>query len=249
MDLKTKTNEDCFRDESKHCIECLRSSILFSSISDKDFTCFHEAAQSRFYKKGKLLFLEQEPAEFFYIICYGWIKLFHTLPDGTEAIVDMLTRGHVVGFGALFENRLHTSNAQAAEDIHLLCIPLGLLEDQMRHSPTLTYSMLAGVSRIYRRHCTELALNSVRRVPQRVGSFLLRFCPEGKDGGITFELPFDKTLIAHTLGMTRGSFSRALNTLRHKTAVRIIGNRVEIDSVQQLEHFVHGPLTANGGNE
>lgn len=227
----------------------LKNTHLFSKLSDEEIACFYDASQQKSYEKGKILYLEEEPAKFFYVICSGWIKLFHTLPDGHEIVIDMLTAGHVIGAGNIFERGLHTSNAQIVEDVQLICIPLSLLSKQIHLNSTLALNMLASISRLYRRQCTEIAFHSARRVPQRVGNFLLRLCPDGKKTGIVLHLPYDKTLIAQILGMTRGSFSRALNILRIKTSIRIIGTRVEIDSIELLTNFVYGSLAIKSASE
>ena len=227
----------------------LKNTPLFSKLSDKEIGCFYDASQHKSYEKGKILYLEEEPAKFFYVICSGWIKLFHTLSEGNEIIVDMIRAGHVLGAGNIFERGLHTSNAQVVEDVQLISIPLSLLSKQIRLNSTLALNMLTYISRLYRRHCTEIALNSTRSAPQRIGNFLLRLCPDGKKTGVVLHLPYDKTLIAHTLGMTRGSFSRALNILRLKTSIRVIGTRVEIDSTEQLASFVYGSLAIKPASE
>jgi CRP-like cAMP-binding protein len=98
------------------------------------------------------------------------------------------------------------------------------------------------MSRHHRRHYDEIALNATQNAPQRIGCFLLRLCPAGKKKGIVFHLPYDKALVAYTLGMKSATFSRALNILRQKTAIRIQGTCVEIDSVEQLVEFVYGPI-------
>src|SRR5271156_2855556 len=106
----------------EHSLGCLRGASLFSNLSEQELTCFHDAAHARSYKKGKILYIQNEPAEFFYIICGGWIKLFHTMPEGEEVIVDMLTTGHMVGESAIFELGRHTSSAQVIEDVSVLSI-------------------------------------------------------------------------------------------------------------------------------
>ena len=87
----------------EHSLGCLRGASLFANLSETEIACFDGAAQSRTYKKGKILYLEGEKAEFFYVICGGWIKLFHATAEGEEVIVDMLTTGHMVGESAVFE--------------------------------------------------------------------------------------------------------------------------------------------------
>ncbi|MDX2027952.1 MAG: Crp/Fnr family transcriptional regulator [Alphaproteobacteria bacterium] len=195
-------------------------------------------------KKEKFYILRRNRQNFFYVICGGWIKLFHTTQEGEEIVVDMLTAGHMVGESAIFEHGHHTSSAQVVEDVQLLSIPAKMLKEQIRLSPTLALSMLSSMSRHHRRHYGEIALNAMQSAPQRIGTFLLRLCPRDEKKGIVFHLPYDKTLIAYTLGMKGATFSRALNILRQKTGIRIMGTRIEIDSVEQLIKFVYGSLAS-----
>lgn len=222
----------------------LRGAVLFSILSDFEISLFLAAAQARTYKKGKLLYVEGDPAEYFYVICSGWIKLFHTMHEGDEVIADMLTIGHLVGESAVFEKDHYACSALVVEDVQLLSIPLRVLKNQIANSQILALSMLSAMSRHHRRHYGEMALNATQSAPKRVGCFLLRLCPRDKKTDIVFHLPYDKTLIADTLGMQGATFSRALNILRIKTGLRIKGTSVEIDSAARLIKFVYGPLAA-----
>ncbi|MDR3425398.1 MAG: Crp/Fnr family transcriptional regulator [Alphaproteobacteria bacterium] len=226
---------------SRHAPDALRDALLFSSLSDEELACFHNAAQFRSYKKGKILYLQDEPADFFYVIRNGWVKLFHTMPEGEEIIIDMLSYGSTVGESAVFEHGAHTSSAQVVEDVQLFSIPSALLKEQIKINPALALGMLSSLSQHYRKHYSEMALNAMQTAPQRIGCFLLRLCPESEGSAIVF-LPYDKNLIAYVLGMRGATFSRALNMLRQKAGIRIDGTRVEIDSVEQLTKFTYGPF-------
>jgi CRP-like cAMP-binding protein len=228
--------------QTKQFSDCLRGASLFSNLSDRELACFQNTAQMRPYKRQKILYLQGEPAEFFYVIKSGWVKLFHTMPEGEEVIVDMLTTGHMVGENSIFEQGCHTSSAQVIEDVQLLSISSRTLKEQISLNPSLALGMLSSMSRHHCRHYSLIALNAMQSAPQRIGCFLLRLCPSDKKNHITFHLPYDKALIAKTLGMEGATFSRALNILRRKTAIRISGSRVEIDSVEQLAKFVYGSL-------
>jgi CRP-like cAMP-binding protein len=228
----------------EYSLGCLRGALLFSNLSDEEIACFQNVAHTRSYKKGKILYLQEEAADFFYVICNGWIKLFHATQEGEEVVVDMLTTGHMVGESAIFEHGRHTSSAQVVEDVQLVSIPSSLLKEQVRLNSKLALGMLSLMSRHHRRHYDEIALNIMQNAPQRVGGFLLRLCLPEKKKDIILHLPYDKTLIASNLGMKNATFSRALDILREKTAIRINGSRVEIDSVERLVEFVYGPLAA-----
>ncbi len=225
--------------------DCLRQASFFCNLTDAELATFQNAAQHRTYNKGKVIYLQGEPAEYFYVINSGWIKLFYTLPEGDEVIIDILTRGNLVGENAIFENGAHTTSAQVVEDVSLLSIPSRVLKDQICNNRTLALSMLSSMSSYHRRYCGEMALNEMQSAPQRIGRFLLRFCSEKKHN-IVFHLPFEKTLIADLLGMSGATFSRALNILRRKTGMRIKGSRVEIDDFDELANYVHGSLATHG---
>ncbi len=223
--------------------------MLFADLSDDDLACFVRAAQARSYPKGKILYLQGEEATHFYIICSGWIKLFHTTQEGEEVIVDMLTCGYMVGEGAIFEQSHHTSSAEVIEDVLLLSIPASVLKDQIGQSPTLARNMLSSMSRQHRRHYDTMAVNVTQSAPERIGGFLLRLCVVDEKKSAVLYLPYDKTLIATTLGMKGATFSRALNVLREKAGVHVRGDRVEINSVEQLAKFVYGPLAPKYASE
>jgi CRP-like cAMP-binding protein len=242
MKSAARTSEGRLTGHPQYSLGCLRGAALFSHLSDKEIACFDEAAQARSFKKGQLLYLQEEPAKFFYVMCGGWIKLFHTTQEGEEIVVDMLTAGDMVGESAIFADGCHTSSAQIVEDAHVLSIPAKLLKQQIGLNPVLALNMLLSMSSHHRRHYGEIALNAMQTAPQRVGCFLLRRCPLGKKKNVILHLPYDKTLIAYTLGMKGATLSRALNILRQKTGIRIKGSRVEIDSVAHLAKFVYGPL-------
>ena len=223
-------------------LDCLREASLFSNFTDKEIARFRGAVPSRSYKKHEILYLEHKPAKLFYVIRSGWIKLFRTMPDGQEVIVDMLTANDMFGESAIFEQDRHMCSAQVIEDAQLISIPSKLLNEQIRLNSKLALNMLSFMSRHHRHHCGELAFNTTRSAPQRIGLFLLKLCQRNQKDGTILHLPYDKTLIADTLGMRPATFSRALNILRQKTAIRINGSRVEMDSVERLAKFVYGSL-------
>lgn len=213
---------------------------LLSNLTAHEIAQFQNSMQLRLYKKNCIIYLESEDANFFYMINSGWIKLFRTMPDGQEVIIDMLTKGQMFGENAIFVAEHHVCSAQVVEDVQLTTVPANLLREQIRQVPALALNMLSNMSKHHRRHYGELAFNAMLDAPQRVGCFLLRLCNCGSRDVATFNLPYDKTLIADTLGMKGATFSRALNILRRESDVRVHDTLVKVGSVQKLAEFVYG---------
>ena len=49
------------------------------------------------HKKGRLLFIHEDPADRYYFVVKGWVKLFRETLDGTQAVVDILGAGCFLG--------------------------------------------------------------------------------------------------------------------------------------------------------
>ncbi len=228
---------------TKKCTSCdfLKNLSLFSSLPDKEVQVFAEAAHIKSYKKGQYLYMEGDEAKYFYVMCSGWLKLLHVTEDGEEIVIAMLTRNNITGESAVFEQGNFASTAQIVEDAQILSIPIALLKEQMSVSTQLALNMLTSMIQYQRRHEMQVEQFLLYSAPQRVGCFILGLCPvqEQKDG-VEIELPYDKTLIANTLGMKGPTFSRALNMLRDETGTRISGSRVTVDSMKRLLKFVDG---------
>jgi len=214
---------------------------LFANLLDEEMRRFADAAQIKNYKKGNLIYLEGEQANYFYIICEGWIKLYRTTEDGEEMGLAVLTKNSITGENALFEEGCYTSSAQAVEDALILSIPFPLLKEQLRVDTQLAFNMLTSMVQYRRFHELQQEQYFLYSAPQRIGCFLLGLCPALEQiDGVVLNLPYDKTLIASTLGMKGATFSRALNILRKETGIHISGTRVTIDSMARLLKFVNG---------
>jgi CRP-like cAMP-binding protein len=95
--------------------------------------------------------------------------------------------------------------------------------------------MLVSMVQYQRRHEMQLEQYLLYSAPQRIGCFLLGLCPVLEQiDGVVLTLPYDKMLIASTLGMRGATLSRALNILRDETSLQISDSRVTIDSMARL---------------
>ncbi len=228
---------------SKQCSSCdyLKKITLFANLPERDVKSFTDAAHLKSYKKGQTLYLEGEDATHFYVICSGWLKLFHVTEEGEEVNLAVLTASNITGDSSIFENGRYASSAQVVEDAQILSIPIALLKEQMRSNNQLAHNMLTSMIKYQRRHELQLEQYLHYSAPQRIGCFLLALCPVlDQIDGVELELPYDKTLIASTLGMKGATFSRALNMLRLETGLHISGTHVTIASIQRLKKFVDG---------
>lgn len=188
-------------------------------------------------EKGQVMFTHQEPANNFYIILNGWVKLFRETLDGAQAVVDILHHDHMFGETSIFENDIYPFSAEAAEPSTLISMPLSVLKGEIETNPKMAHAMLAAMARYRKQQDQELEHRTLQTAPQRLGCFLLRLADQKACGPIIIHLPYDKTLVASRLGMQPETFSRALTRLREATGIQVKGATIEMDSLEQLTSF------------
>ncbi|HET7619648.1 MAG TPA: cyclic nucleotide-binding domain-containing protein, partial [Vicinamibacterales bacterium] len=61
---------------------------VFSRLALRDRRTIAEAASLKRYHKGQTIFSESAPADAFYTIASGRVKIFKTLPSGKDVILE-----------------------------------------------------------------------------------------------------------------------------------------------------------------
>jgi CRP-like cAMP-binding protein len=210
---------------------------LFSKASDKLLDQFVAAAQVRTYDKGSVLFLQDDPASYFYVIVSGWVKLFRNTSEGDEAVIDMLSDNSMFGETAILEDNICTYGASVTDNAVLISLPVSLLKSSIETDSSLALSMLSALSKHRIRQTKELEGMTLKNASQRLGCFMLRLCNESDEENVILRLPYDKSLIAARLGMKSETFSRALNKLRAETDIHVSGSTVTVPWVEQLSDY------------
>lgn len=190
----------------------------------------------RVYEKSAVLFQQGEPANAFFLILDGWVKIYRLTPDGNEAVVGVFRRGETFAEAAIFLSGRYPVSAEVVVTSRLLRIDGELLRRRIREQPDLALSMLASCSHHLKFLVEQIEQIKLLSAPQRLADFLVRLC-SCQSGGCTIELPYEKSLIASRLGMKPESLSRALAKLKPMGVV-VDRDHVQIADVAALHEFV-----------
>lgn len=216
--------------------QIIRSTPLFGALPQDVAQSLIGTQTVREYEKGALLFQQGEPANSFYVVIDGWVKLYRITPDGSEAVVGVFRRGETFAEAAMFLGGRYPVSAEVVTASRLLRIDGDLLRRRIREQPDLALSMLASASYHLKALVEQIEQIKLLSAPQRIADFLIRLC-HVREGGCTIELPYEKTLIASRLGMKPESLSRAIGKLR-PLGVTVDRERVSIVDVDLLVRFV-----------
>lgn len=207
---------------------------LFKNVAPEFLDQLKSASSTHDYAKGHVVFMQDDVAEWFYVVNSGWIKLFRQTLDGDEVIIDILPAGTLFGETELFSNHSFANSAEVVQDAKITAYPMSLLRNQISSDPSFAVQMLEHILHGQREQTKEIEHRTIMNASQRLGCFLLRLINVKKHGPVVLHLPYDKTLIASRLGMQSETFSRALARLKADLGVRVKGATIEIDSMDAL---------------
>ncbi|SEK74132.1 Crp/Fnr family transcriptional regulator [Halomonas daqiaonensis] len=220
---------------SHDALTAVRKVPLFRGLEDDTLVLLVDGALERRYRRGIELFREGEPADRFYVVLDGWVKLFRESPEGHECVVGLCTGGESFAEAAMFDRLGFPVNASVAEDARLLVFTADHFLATLRQHHELALNLLANLSSMLRYLVRQLDQLTNQPTYQRLAAFIVSLCPRSA-GPANVCLPCDKLLIAGWLGMKPESFSRAMARLK-EVGVHCERNYVRIDDIAALREF------------
>lgn len=214
---------------------------LFAGLRPETVSGLLQGSAPRTRSKGQMLFEQGDPARAFYIVLDGWVKVFRPSIVGDEAVFGVFTSGETFGEAAMFIQGRYPAAAQVVEEARMIAVHAEVFRKRVLDEPNLAFQMLAAMSRHLHSLVNQVEQLQTRSSAQRLAQFLVSLAPVSV-GAAVVGLPYDKSLIAHRLGMKPESLSRAFVRLRSQ-GVTTDGNRVIVNDIGQLREYGEtGPL-------
>jgi CRP/FNR family transcriptional regulator, dissimilatory nitrate respiration regulator len=215
--------------------ELLRNLPLFQQLPEPVLASLLATATIRSVERGTDLFVQGDPADRFFVVLEGWVKLYRINRDGAEAVVSMVNAGESFAEAAMFAQASFPVCAQAVTDVRVVAITAQAFARCVQADVGTAFAMLGSLSMRLRTLVQQIEQLQIQSAPQRVGSFLLKMCPAGSDNA-SFMLPVEKSLVARRLGIQPETFSRALAKLR-PIGVEVQGAVVSVSDIDALRDF------------
>lgn len=216
-------------------LQLLRQHYLFASFSEAELGQLVEHIRLQRIVTERVLFQHGDPADRFFLVVSGQIKLFRTTPEGQEKVMELMGPGRSFAEAIMFmEQQRYPVSAQALQDTQLLAVPNQQYLELLRSNPEACFRLLGNLSMRLHQRLNEIEGLTLRNAATRVARYLLKRLPAGADDGATLYLDAPKQIIASQLGMKPETFSRVLGALVEQGAITVKGRQVIIDNLTLL---------------
>ena len=218
--------------------QLLRKHHLFSTLSDLELETLLSGSRVISVGKGEFLFQQNENAHHFYFVVSGCMKLFRTLPDGTEKIIELVTVNQTFAEALMFTSQtFYPVSAQAVEPVELFSFSNLDYMALLKGNPKLSLTLLGDLSRRLRMRLNDIELLSLKNSTHRVVRYLITQYVGSNAENPQFDLPVAKRLIAGQLAIQPETFSRIIHRLKEEGVITMKGKEVTILDRKALDNY------------
>lgn len=184
--------------------------------------------------KNELLFRENQPAGYVYLLTQGIIKTLSLDEYGKELITGIYHKDDFLGIYSFNRNITYPEQALVIEPAKLLRLPLRLVQDIFRDNPQFTMEWAESLSKDVIELKDHLLQTAYASVLKKTVNTILEFSEK---------LHFNKKELskisrgdlASVAGISKESFIRCLSTLKQDKLIEINGKNIKVLDLKGLK--------------
>ncbi|MCG6936105.1 MAG: Crp/Fnr family transcriptional regulator [Proteobacteria bacterium] len=215
--------------------EALRQIYLFAALNDAQLDIMLASSHPIQLKQKQILFEAGQPAESFYLLQTGQVKLYSLSADGDEKVIEIIRPGETFAEAIAFmEQHAYPVSAEAIMDSSLCSFDLLGFRRLLEDSPATSMRLMADMSRRLRMRINEINNLTLHNATYRLVVYLLEQIPEGAMELAEIHLGTPKSIIASRLSIKPETFSRILSKLTQRGLISVEGNNISLQDVNGL---------------
>lgn len=217
----------------------LASVPLFQELDPDELNQIAVRARKVSIGKGEMLFNKGDPANGFYVIVDGRIKLSFISRDGKEYIAEIFGPLEYFGEAVMCLGKPYPVCAHALMDTTLLHISKDVVFKNIDQTPGFARKIITGLCIRLVDRVQALEFLTIYSSLQKVIGYLLKEIeiaePENDEADV--RLPVSKATLASQLNLTPETLSRVLHKLTVEDLITVNGNAIHICHVGKLRNY------------
>ena len=214
------------------------SSSPWINMSHIDWSCITAGCPTRFYKKGEVIYQQQDVPDTVYLVKSGRVCLNIYSRDGEIRSLFIAEDGTFFGELSPIDNLPNVCSAAAVSDTTLYVISKARFLEELNTNHTFSLNVLSVLTCKLRLLSTTLKLHSFNdstyRVHYALYNLVRQYGKKNEDGTYRLNIKFTHQEMAHLTGLSRVSVS---NILLDLTAEGIIEKHEGYLIIKNLDFF------------
>ena len=152
--------------ERAQILEFLGRIELFNDFDETERGLIADSTELLEFEPGALIFEENAPRRYLFMIVRGEIELFKKAPFGEQKRLAFFGQYDFLGEGSIMDDYPHSTSARALLKTRILAISRGRFLEVTRQSPTLGVKILSQVARVISRRMRQAAIRVTNEAAQ-----------------------------------------------------------------------------------
>lgn len=207
---------------------------LFQGLTEDRVAALLKVSYLQRFPAQVELVREGDPADFLHVVVDGQVEVFATYRD-RETTVSVLGPGESFIVAAVILDRVYLKSARALVPSRVLLLPAEAVRHAFDADGAFARALALEMALAYRNIVKELKNQKLRSNLERLSNWLLGRAMETGNHD-TFDLPFEKKVLAARLGMAPEVLSRAFASLS-AYGVTVTGKTVTLRNREDLERL------------
>ncbi len=200
---------------------------------------FQRLATQVYFRSGKKIFSEREPADAVFGLSQGVVRLYKLLPDGRRQVVAFALPGDFLGMPLA---RRYSFSAEAIGEVALCRFSRDELTKFIQSSPSIMRLMIESTVRELDMAQDQLLLLGNGSAEEKVAMFFVGWRNRlARIRGVSesVPLPMRRQDIADFLGLKLETVSRTIAKLEQRNVIRVVPKAVFLTGLEET-HLVMG---------
>jgi CRP/FNR family transcriptional regulator, dissimilatory nitrate respiration regulator len=195
---------------SLNVVDILQDCSLFAEVDASGFQRLAAIARLCHFRKGQMVFRENDPCPGVYIVGQGLVRVFKTGSGGKEQVLHLVLPGETFAEVAAIGNFNLPASAEAVAKTTCVLLPQERFRQALLDDHDLCFGVMTSLTVWVRRMVMMLEDITLRDAAGRIARYLLE---AKKDDGGASKIPSLKRHVASQLNLTSETFSRTLRRL------------------------------------
>jgi CRP/FNR family transcriptional regulator, nitrogen oxide reductase regulator len=213
---------------------------FFRDLDDAEVRAVLAAARTRRIPRKEAAFTQGAPANEFFVLLHGHLKVVQATPDGRQVILRIVAPGEAYGIAVAMGRADYPATAVALEDCVTLAWPSSAWASLVQRAPQLAANALAALGQRVGEAHARIREVSTEDVERRVAHLLLRLIEAGGCGSAAIGFPITRKEIAEMTGTTLFTVSRILSDWEKQGLVAGRRERILIMQARRLSEIAEG---------
>lgn len=214
-----------------------RSRSILESLTADETERLLSTSVEQCYRRGQIIFREDNPAFGIYYIKEGKIKKYKQDRNGNEHIIYVANAGELIGYHSVLSDNTYPDSAAALEDCIIVFIPRDTFLITIESSPNLSRHLLGALSHEYSVLANSLSVVARHPAKERLAISLIvlreKYKSSEHDTGDIY-ITISRKDLANLTATTEENVVRMLKELKKDKIISTVGRKIIIDDVKSL---------------